>query len=71
MTHDFIEHADGTATIQIDFGDEGVELTGETNVKGGLDAAQRYLPTFEADLRSNFADRFPVPEPESGEGGEE
>lgn len=57
-------NADGTTTIQVDFSDEGVNLQGTTKVKGTEKDALKYLPTFEGDLRKNFAEHFPVPEPE-------
>lgn len=59
--------ADGKTTqINVDFSDEGVELTGETSVLGDEKKAQDYLPFFEKDLRRNFADRFPQPEIPAG-----
>lgn len=70
MTHDIVDGQDGTTVITVDFADEGVELQGSARVKGGLDAARNYLPVFERDLRTNFADLFPVSEPEPGEDGE-
>ena len=69
MIHVCTVNPDGTATIQVNFSDEGVVLTGETNVKGGEAEALHYLPVFEADLRTNFAELFPVSEPEPGEEG--
>lgn len=58
---------DGITRINVDFSDEGVNLQGETTVKGGEAEALQYLPTFEADLRRNFSDLFPLPEmPEGG-----
>lgn len=62
MTYVITENPDGTATIQVDFADENVDLQGVTSVKGGEVEALRYLPVFEADLRRNFAHLFPVPE---------
>lgn len=64
MTHVITENFDGTTTIRVSFHDEDVELTGETQVKGRESDALAYLSVFEADLRNNFADRFPVPESE-------
>ena len=62
MTHVF--KTEGKVTyIHIDFADEGVELTGDTSVLGDEGKAMAYLPFFEADLRRNFADLFPQPEP--------
>ena len=49
--------------LTVSFADENVDLTGETNVAGGEAAAVAYEPFFEADLRRNFADKFPAPEP--------
>lgn len=67
MNHEFIVNQDGTTTIRIDFADEGIQLTGETSVKGSETVATSYLPVFEADLRRNFAEKFPVPEtPDQG-----
>ena len=60
MTYEFVNN-DDTTIIMVDFADEGVELTGETSVKGGESSAQSYLPVFESDLRRNFSERFPVP----------
>jgi hypothetical protein len=63
---------DGTTSLTIDFIDEGVDLQCETTVKGGEAAAYTYLPFFEKDMRRNFADRWPLPEPttpEMPEGG--
>jgi len=68
MTHNVTVNADGTTAIQVDFADEGVNLQGQTSVKGDESAALAYLPTFEADLRRNNAELFPLPEaPEIGE----
>lgn len=68
MTYQLIDNQDGTTKIQVNFADEGVDLPGETVVKGGEAEALRYLPIFEADLRRNFADRFPAV-PDTNEGG--
>ena len=46
----------------IDFSDENVALVGETEVVGDESKALSYAPFFEADLRSNNAELFPVPE---------
>lgn len=62
MTHVITENQDGTTTIQVNFADEGVDLQGQTSIKGGPVQAQSYLPVFESDLRRNFADMFPLPE---------
>ena len=47
----------------IDFADEGAFLIGETEVVGNEDTARAYASFFEADLRRNNAELFPVPEP--------
>lgn len=62
MTYLITENPDGIMTIQVDFADENVDMQGETRVKGDEAKAMSYLPTFEADLRRNFADLFPIPE---------
>ncbi len=36
----------GTSKIAMNFRDEGVELDGETTVKGGQEEAEGYVPTF-------------------------
>ena len=48
--------------LVIDFADEGVELVGETLILGNEEKALAYAPFFEADLRKNNAELFPVPE---------
>ncbi|MDP4158371.1 MAG: hypothetical protein Q8911_01220 [Bacillota bacterium] len=69
MIYQFMNEGD-TTKILVDFSDEGVELNGETSVKGDETAAQAYLPVFESDLRRNFAEKFPVPEmPITEDGG--
>jgi hypothetical protein len=65
------EELNGVTRIKVDFSDEGVNLQGETEVKGDRQTAERYVHIFEADLRRNFSELFPVPEPETNEGGEE
>jgi len=61
------ENQDGTTALTIDFIDEGVDLQCDTTVKGDSSAAYSYLPFFVRDMRSNFADKFPIPEaPEGG-----
>ena len=61
--------------LTIDFSDENVELVGETEVVGNESIARAYASFFEADLRRNNAELFPVPEPidapEEMLGGEE
>ena len=61
--------------LTIDFSDEGISLVGETEVVGDESAARAYATFFEADLRRNNAELFPVPEmPEASEempGGDE
>lgn len=70
MTYNIIENQDGTSSITIEFSDEGVNLQCRTSVKGDMAAAEQYLPFFEADMRNNFADLFPLPQtPATPEGG--
>lgn len=69
MTYVITANPDGTATIAVDFADEGITLSGETAVKGGEADALRYLPIFAVDLRRNFADLFPQPEQPAPDGG--
>lgn len=69
MTYVCIAEQDGTTTLKIDFADEEVQLTGETSIKGDETAAMTYLPVFEADLRRNFAEKFPVLEMPVEDGG--
>lgn len=69
MTHTITVLENGTAKINVDFSDEGVNLQGETFVKGGEVEALNYLPVFEQDLRRNYYELFPKPEPEPIEGG--
>lgn len=67
MTYVYTSMGDGTMAIEIDFADEGVELQGRTCIKGAEAEVDRYLPVFEADLRRNFSDLFPLPVmPEGG-----
>ena len=65
MTHSIQVNAEGTATLRVDFSDENVPLQGETTVQGGEAEALAYLPVFEADLRRNFANRYPALLPEA------
>ena len=69
MTHIITVNQDGITTIQVDFSDEGVNLQGKISVKGGEGAAMAYLPIFEADIRRNNAEMFPLPEVPKEEGG--
>ena len=48
--------------LTIDFSDENIVLVGETEVVGNEYAARAYASFFEADLRRNNAELFPVPE---------
>lgn len=60
--------------LTIDFSDENVELVGETEVVGNESIARAYASFFEADLRRNNSELFPLPEmPDFEEdfGGEE
>ncbi len=54
----------GTTKINVNFSDEGVDLQGVTFVKGGEAEALKYLPVFEQDMRRNYFELFPKPEPE-------
>ena len=49
--------------LTIDFNDENAVLVGETEIVGNEDTARAYASFFEADLRRNNAELFPVPEP--------
>ena len=71
MTHTITELHDGTARIDVDFSDEGVDLQGTTHVRGGEAEALAYLPVFERDLRRNYAHLFPTPDPDPDEPAEE
>ena len=63
---------DKRTKLTIDFNDEGVNLIGETEVVGDEGKSLAYAPFFEADLRRNNAELFPVPEIEIPEmGGDE
>lgn len=64
MTHKVTVLDDGTTKIEVDFSDEGINLRGETYVKGGEAEAKNYLPIFEQDLRRNYSELFPKSEPE-------
>lgn len=65
-----IEQLEGICRLLVSFADEGIDLEAITHVKGDKASALRYLSTFEADLRRNYADRFPLPEIPEGEGME-
>ena len=65
------EELNGVTRIKVDFSDEGINLQGETEVKGDRQAAERYVSVFESDLRRNFEYLFPVLEVTPIEGGEE
>ena len=62
---------DKKTKLAIDFSDEGVSLVGETEVVGNTDTARAYASFFEADLRRNNTELFPVPEIEIPEMGGE
>ena len=61
--------------LTVDFMDEGVDLTGTMLIASDESAALAYAHFFEADLRRNNAELFPVPEmpdaPEEMPGGDE
>lgn len=67
MTLVVTDNQDGTTSIAIDFIDEDVDLQCDTTVKGDETAAYAYLPFFEKDMRRNFADRWPLPDPSTPE----
>ena len=48
--------------LTIDFSDENIVLVGETEVVGDEGKALAYVHFFEADLRRNNTELFPVPE---------
>ena len=48
--------------LTVDFMDEAVDLTGTMLIAGDESAALAYAHFFEADLRRNNAELFPVPE---------
>ena len=64
MTYQITDMGNGIHQIQVSFFDEGVELEGETPVKGTPEDAERYVSVFERDLRTNYAYLFPQPAPE-------
>ena len=66
MTYEFIDNQNGTTTINVSFTDESVDLQGTTTIKGGEKEALEYLPVFEADLRRNYSDLFPLTEMPGG-----
>ena len=53
---------DKRTKLILDFSDENVALVGETEVVGDESKALAYASFFEADLRRNNAELFPVPE---------
>ena len=60
---------DKRTKLTVDFSDEGVSLVGETEVVGDASKALSYASFFEADLRRNNTELFPVqemPDPEMG-----
>lgn len=62
---------DKRTKLILDFNDENITLVGETEVVGDESKALAYAPFFEADLRRNNAELFPVPEIEIPEMGGE
>ena len=54
---------DKRTKLILDFSDENIVLVGETEVVGDESKALSYAHFFEADLRCNNAELFPVPEP--------
>jgi len=54
--------------LNIDFNDEGIDLSGTMLIAGDESAARAYASFFEQDLRRNNAELFPVPEMPEMEG---
>ena len=63
--------SDNHTKLILDFSDEGVNFIGETEVAGDEGKSLAYAPFFEADLRRNNAELFPVLEIEIPEMGGE
>ena len=63
MTYTITEK-DGLAEIQMDFSDEGVELSSSRTVVGGADKAESQVKILEIDARNNNMELFPLPEVE-------
>jgi len=50
-----------TTKLTVDFSDEGINLQGETNVKGSKEDAEKYVDAFAKDLKQNNIELFPEP----------
>jgi hypothetical protein len=62
MTNTITEQPDGTHCIELDYSDEGIELTARTNIIGDAGKAAAYVPVFDADIRRVNSHLFPAPE---------
>lgn len=62
MTHTITEQPDGTHCIELDYSDEGIELTARTNIIGDANKAAAYVTVFDADMRRANSHLFPQPE---------
>jgi hypothetical protein len=68
MTYYITELENGITKLIVDFSDEGIDLQGETTVKGTQTDAEKYTITFAKDLKKNNIELFPMPpEPEHPE----
>ncbi|MDO5116174.1 MAG: hypothetical protein Q4D58_08775 [Synergistaceae bacterium] len=52
-----------TTKLNISFADEDIDLECAIEVAGDEAAALAYAPFFEADMRRQYADLFPQPDP--------
>lgn len=62
MTYQLIDAGSGITDIQMDFFDEGVNLSVSRKVAGDADKALTQVKVLEADARRDYADLFPLPE---------
>jgi hypothetical protein len=68
MTPTITAQSDGTTAITLDFADESVALSASTSVIGDAAKAERYVETFETDIRRHYSHLFPLPPaPETSE----
>jgi hypothetical protein len=66
MTYNITELDNNITKLTVDFSDEGIDLQGETTVKGERTDAEKYVKTFAKDLKINNIELFPKP-PEHSE----
>jgi hypothetical protein len=59
MTYNIEELENGITKLTVDFSDEGIDLQGETTVKGTQKDAEKYVKTFANDLKQNNIELFP------------